>query len=134
MGSSLILDLGLWHDSYSYLNLSCCASTQSNSCHFEEFLDRRPKTTCLRWWQRVPGEKGHLLPGSVSLAQSFPQLAVLTCARLVSCDTCFSPTREGCLQAVDFWGLQISQRGTTVLSVGYFSRGKGNNFLKSIRM
>lgn len=68
------------------------------------------------------------------MKQSFPQLAVLVCACLSLVTLVFFPAPGNYLQAVDFWDFQILQCGTTTifffLSVGYFSRGKGNNFLK----
>lgn len=64
-------------------------------CDFEKSSsDHRPKVTSLRW-QWVPGEKWHLLSGSVALMRPFPQLAVLLCACRVSCDTCFPPCPWG---------------------------------------
>lgn len=63
--------------------------------HFEKSSsDHRPHITPLRWWQWVP-RKGCLLSGSVALTWSFPQLAVITYACLVSCDTCFLPCPWG---------------------------------------
>lgn len=58
----------------------------------------------------------------------------ISLACLISCNTCFLPFSWGYLQAVDFRDFQISQRGTTFLSVGYFFRERDDNFLKSIQM
>ena len=77
-----------------------------------------------------PGRKGTPLPGSVALNWPSPQLAGFICAAL-SGDTCALPCPWGFPRVVDLWGLQISRcAASSYLSLGYFSRGKGNNFLK----
>lgn len=57
------------------------------------------------------------------------------CVRVLSHVTLvFFPAPGDCLQAVDFGDLQSSLWYYYFSSIGCFSRGEGNNFLKSIRM
>ena len=82
-----------------------------------------------------PGRKGTPLPGSVALKWPSPQPAGFMCAGLSLVTLVLFPARGGFPQVVDLWDLQISQcDATSFLSLGYFSSGKGNNFLKFIWM
>lgn len=96
--------------------------------------DLRPKITPLRGRQRVPRDQGTHRVRVSGVDMIVSPACRPSCVLVLSLVThvFFFPAPGGCLQAVDFWGLQILYCGTSFLSVGSFSRGKGNNFLKSI--
>lgn len=101
-------------------------SSKQLLCHLKRVLDHRPKITRLRWWQWVPRErKGTHFLGQWHCNGRQPSLLSLYVLVSSLMTLVFFPAPGGCLQAVDFWDLQISQCGTTFFFVyRLFLQGK----------